>query len=71
MSCESGGRNVYGDGGHAKGVFQYWQPTWDAFSKELGEKLDRDSTYDQIKLTAYAFSKGYQKHWTCYRMLYS
>lgn len=66
MQCESNGvQNIWGDKNHAYGVYQYWQGTWDTFSKEFGEKLDRNSEQDQIKLTAWAFSKGLQTHWTC------
>lgn len=68
MKCESNGKVVWGDNFHARGVFQYWQPTWDQFSREFGEKLDRESTYDQVKLTSWAFSKGYKNHWTCSRI---
>jgi hypothetical protein len=68
MLCESGGKVVWGDNYHARGVYQYWQPTWDSFSKEFGEKLDRESTYDQVKLTSWAFAKGYKHHWTCSRI---
>lgn len=68
MNCESGGSmNPPGsnDGGRAKGLYQYHQPTWDAFSKEFGKQLDRNSAHDQVMLTAWAFSKGYDYHWTC------
>lgn len=66
--CESGYRMVYGDGGLAYGVFQYHRPTFEAFSKVKGEKLDYYSSYDQMKLTAFIFSKGekYKYHWSCY-----
>lgn len=70
MRCESNYRqDSWGDGNRARGVFQYWQGTWDDFSKEFGEKLDIESAYDQIKLTAWAFSKNKQSHWTCARTL--
>lgn len=66
MKCESGYRlHVYGDGGRAYSLMQFHKPTFEAFSKELGETLDYYSPHDQIKLGAWAFAKGYQKHWTC------
>lgn len=66
--CESGihGMKARGDGGRAYGIFQYHLPTWERFSKEYGEKLDINSEWDQVKLTAWALSKGYANHWyTC------
>ncbi len=66
--CESGWRvDVYGDGGRAYSLLQFHQPTFNAWEKELGEDLDYKSWHDQIKLGAWAFSKGtkYKKHWTC------
>lgn len=71
MQCESSGQqSARGDGGHAYGIFQFHQPTWDAFSNKMGEQLDINSTYDQAKLAAWAFSQGYQHHWTCFSKLY-
>lgn len=70
MQCESkGNQSAVGDSGHAFGVYQYHVPTFNSFEKRMGEDLDINSKYDQIKLTAWAFSKGYQSHWTCYRIM--
>lgn len=72
MACESGGnQKAIGDNGHSKGVYQYWEGTFNEFSKELGQKMDYNSSMDQIQLTAWAFSKGtdYKNNWTCYRWL--
>jgi soluble lytic murein transglycosylase-like protein len=64
--CESSyNPKVYGDGGNAYGLFQYWKPTWKSFTSQYGEPLSRDSAKDQIELTAWALSKGYGSHWTC------
>lgn len=64
--CESTYRpTVYGDGGNAYGLFQYWQPTWDFFTTKYGKPLSRESPKDQIELTAWALNKGYGSHWTC------
>lgn len=67
--CESGYRNdgIYGDSGKAYGVYQYHYPTFQKFSKLMGEELNYKSANDQIKLTAYIFAH-YPKlasHWTC------
>jgi len=53
--------------GGSRGIFQYQTATWNMFSQELGEELDIWSVYDQSKLTAYAFSKGRQGHWSCWK----
>jgi len=68
--CESQiGKNTNGDGGNAQGIYQYWEGTWSDFEKIMGEDLDKSSTHDQIKMTAWAFSKGYGSHWTSYRAI--
>lgn len=56
--------------GGSRGLFQYQTTTWNMFSQELGEELDIWSAYDQSKLTAYAWSKDRQNHWSCYKSLY-
>lgn len=68
--CESSYRyNVYGDGGKAYGIYQFHKPTFDHFSKKLGEELNYYSSYDQAKLAAYMFENGKQSHWTCYNKI--
>ena len=62
--------DIYGDSGKAFGIAQFHRPTFNAFSKELGETLDYYSCEDQIKLMAWALSKGYGRHWTVYRWYY-
>lgn len=72
--CESSyNPKATGDGGKAKNVFQYHRPTFEAFSKLLGEKLDYYSYYDQSKLTAFIWKNypQYKNHWTCYTKLYN
>ena len=70
--CESHYENVVHDGGYGKGVtgihantFARWLPLYE---KDQGESLDYDSTYDQLKMMAWAFSKGdeYRNQWTTY-----
>jgi len=64
--CESSfNPKAVGDGGRARNIYQYHLPTFIAFEKQLGEDLDYNSYHDQAKLTAFAFSKGYDSHWTC------
>lgn len=68
--CESNlKQDSWGDHHNARGIFQFWQGTWDSFSNKLGEKLDRESAQDQVKLAAFAFSKGYQNSWTCWSLM--
>lgn len=67
MWCESSNNpNAVGDHGLAKNVMQFHKTTFDSYSDKLGESLDYDSYKDQIKLAAYMFSIGQEKHWTCY-----
>lgn len=70
--CESMHRVVVHDGGYGKGVtgihrktFEGWLPL---YQKEMHETLNYDSTYDQVKMMAWAFSKGdsYRNQWSTY-----
>lgn len=68
-TCESKlGQDRIGDGGHAIGLYQYWQDTFNQFEKLIGEDLNIDSNYDQAKLTAFIFAKypQYKTRWTSY-----
>ncbi len=65
--CESSfNPKAVGDKGKARNIFQFHFPTWQRFTKEMGEELDYNSYQDQAKVAAYAFSQGYQSHWSCY-----
>lgn len=65
-TCESSyGTNLTGDNGHAYGVYQYWIPTWLDFERMFNIDLNRNSQYDQVKMTAIALSKGYGYRWSC------
>lgn len=66
--CESRYEQIKGDGGHATGIFQYWNNTWNDFEKLIGEELDINSIHDQAKMTAFIFAKypKYKTRWTSY-----
>lgn len=69
-SCESGlDQNAVGDHGEAIGTFQFHQQTFDYLSQKMGEELDINSQYDQIKLAAWALANGYGNEWTTYRAI--
>lgn len=69
IQCESGwNQSARGKAGGI-GIAQYMKKTWNLFEKEFGEDLDIYSARDQLKLTAWAFSEGKQKAWTCWRKL--
>lgn len=69
LYCESRlDEKAVGDGGLARNVAQFHRQTFEGWAKELGEELNYDSAHDQIKLMAYAFSKGRQSSWTCSRI---
>lgn len=66
LYCESHfNEKAVGDGGLARNVAQFHKSTFEMWEKDFGEDLNYDSAQDQIKLMAWAFSKGYQHHWTC------
>lgn len=70
--CESKHKVLSHDGGRGVNItgihdatFKGWLPLYE---KERGETLDKDSTFDQIKMMSWAFSKGssYRNQWTTY-----
>lgn len=70
--CESKHKDVVHDNGHGKGVtgihkntFDRWLPLYEI---DQHETLNYDSSYDQIKMMSWAFSKGesYRNQWTSY-----
>ncbi|MBI3633404.1 MAG: transglycosylase SLT domain-containing protein [Candidatus Vogelbacteria bacterium] len=70
--CESDFKvNARGDSGKAYGIYQFHKPTFDMFSKKLGEKLDYFSTEDNIKLAMWAMANDKGFHWSCYRKIAS
>ena len=56
-----------GDHGTSFGIFQYKKRTFEWLSEMSGIYGDIWDENTQIELTAFAFSKGYQNHWTCYK----
>lgn len=71
--CESMNQVVIHDGGRGRGVtglhrqtFNLWLPL---YQEEMGETLNYDSTFDQIKMLVWAFKKGesFRDDWTSYR----
>ena len=77
MMCESGGIHVIGDSGKAVGQFQFWNETWERYSRKFNqefgtnEKFDKNSLHDQIKLASWVFSLGEdaRREWTTYRSI--
>lgn len=64
--CESSfGTRLVGDNGNAYGPYQYWTRTWNYFEQLSGMNLNRNSQYDQTRLTAWALANGYGSHWSC------
>ena len=57
------------------GIYQYRKGTFDwfesMFKAEGGRDLSIYNREDQIELTAWAFSKGYQNHWTAFKLAYN
>lgn len=58
IECESGFDNSnIGDSGLSRGIFQFQRSTFNRMEKLLGEDLNYESQYDQLKLGIYAMSK--------------
>lgn len=68
MECESGGNHqVTGDGGRSNGIFQFQRSTFNRMEKILGEDLNYDSQFDQVKLASFALSKPeLAREWTAF-----
>jgi hypothetical protein len=71
--CESNHKVVSHDGGRARNVTGIHNATFKgylpSYEKEMGETLDIHSTYDQIKMMSFMFSKGEKTRrlWSTYR----
>lgn len=71
MRCESKGKqSTVGDNGNAKGIFQYWDSTWERHYKEFYKltviELDKKSPADNARLAMWAFSTGKATEWTTF-----
>lgn len=70
--CESGfdpkAHNPADPNSGSYGIYQYQLGTFKSFAEEMGREMDVHDPYDQIEVTAWAFSQGLQNHWTCYKM---
>lgn len=79
--CESGGRQYDKNGqlvmGKAReiGIAQFKPQTFQGFAKEYDpinwQNYDIRKEADQLTIMEYAFKHGYQKHWSCWRNLYT
>lgn len=75
IECESGwqhidkyGNVIRGDAGEY-GICQFMPDTWAHFNEIRGTNLDILNEEHQLDMIDWAFEKGYQEHWTCYRNL--
>ena len=68
--CESGGVIQSHDGGRGLNITGIHDTTFNGwlkeYEKEYHDTLNKDSSYDQIKMMSWAFSKGYANQWTTY-----
>jgi hypothetical protein len=70
MDCESdGNQSAVGDGGRAKGVFQFHEETFNRMEKKMGEDLNKSSAFDQAKLASWAVANGMGNEWSSYRSI--
>lgn len=59
-----------GDNGKAHGLGQFHLQTWQWFREMMGKPTTdtRFNPDDALDTMAWAFSEGYQNHWTCYKL---
>jgi len=70
LKCESGLDNSKRGKAGEIGIAQFLPSTWRAFNRERGTNLDIYSEEDQLDLMLWAWDRGYQNHWTCWKQLY-
>jgi len=57
--------DAVGDKGKAVSLFQFWESTWDLFSKKFGlSGFDRNNPVDNTIMACLAIKSGYGYHWT-------
>lgn len=70
--CESGHKILPHDGHKGTNITGIWDSTFKSwlplYEKEIGETLNINSQFDQIKMMSFAFSKGdeYRYQWSTY-----
>lgn len=72
--CESNfNPNVIGDGGRAKGIYQYHNETWyrhyKEFNKETGITLVKGEPKDDAQLAIWAIANGKGSEWSSLRAI--
>lgn len=67
---ESGWKmSAVGDSGISRGIGQFQKSSFIRLSKLMGEDLDYNSSYDQIKLLVWSVANGHGREWTSYRCI--
>jgi len=70
LQCESGFNNeAIGKAGEI-GIAQFMPTTWEQWNKQRNTTLEIHRISNQIEMAAWAFEKGYQRAWTCWRTLF-
>ena len=72
--CESSLKHdgVFGDGGRAVGLYQFWLGTFNLFKEKYGHpEFSIFNMKHQIILAAHAARDGKLNHWVCYKKLKS
>ena len=70
INCESGFKNSARGKAGEIGLSQFMPATWELWNKQRKADLDIYNIQHQLDMMAWAFSLGYQRHWTCYIMNY-
>lgn len=72
IGCESQGSSVEAldtNGKYSRGILQFQDATWDAFSKESGIVGSPLRIADAKQMALWAFRRGYLSHWSCATIL--
>lgn len=70
IACESSFRQSARGAAGEIGLAQFMPMTWKYFNSLRGTDLDIHNIEDQLDMTAWAFSEGYQTHWSCWKNIY-
>ncbi len=75
MECESGLQQFDSKGGLLTGkageigIAQFKPDTWKMMNEMRGTNLDITNPIAQVNMIDWAFGKGLQDHWSCYKQI--
>lgn len=69
INCESGWRPEASNR-VSFGIAQFTRPTWQWMNEMRGMNADYTNAYFQLEMMGWAWNRGLERHWDCYRMMF-